>query len=83
MPNNANLADIENTFIQEVAWHDGLRVLFSPDEKLNNIPDELYMVSGDSITLVFTLSLGCANTFKLLEAYSNAVRLKTVWDNDK
>ena len=49
VPNNANLADIENTFIHEVVGHDGLRVLFPEEEKLNNALDELYKVSNDSI----------------------------------
>ena len=49
VPNNANLADIENTFIHEVVGHDGLRVLFPTEEKLNNALDELYRVSNDSI----------------------------------
>ena len=49
VPNNANLADIENTFVHEVVGHDGLRVLFPEEEKLNNALDELYRVSNDSI----------------------------------
>ena len=49
VPNNANMADIENTFVHEVVGHDGLRVLFPDEEKLNNALDELYRVSNDSI----------------------------------
>ena len=49
VPNNANLADVENTFMHEVVGHDGLRVLFPTEEKLNNALDELYRVSNDSI----------------------------------
>ena len=49
VPNNANMADVENTFIHEVVGHDGLRVLFPEEEKLNNALDELYSVSKDEI----------------------------------
>lgn len=49
VPNNANMADIENTFVHEVVGHDGLRVLFPEEEKLNNALDELYRVSKDEI----------------------------------
>lgn len=49
VPNNANMADVENTFIHEVVGHDGLRVLFPEEEKLNNALDELYNVSKDEI----------------------------------
>lgn len=49
VPNNANMADVENTFIHEVVGHDGLRVLFPTEEKLNNALDELYRVSKDGI----------------------------------
>ncbi len=49
VPNNANMADIENTFVHEVVGHDGLRVLFPTEEKLNNALDELYRVSKDEI----------------------------------
>lgn len=49
VPNNANMADVENTFIHEVVGHDGLRVLFPEEEKLNNALDELYHVSKDEI----------------------------------
>ncbi len=49
VPNNANLADVENTFIHEVVGHDGLRVLFPEEEKLNNALDELYRVSNEGI----------------------------------
>lgn len=49
VPNNANMADVENTFIHEVVGHDGLRVLFPEEEKLNNALDELYRVSKDEI----------------------------------
>lgn len=45
VPNNANMADIENTFVHEVVGHDGLRVLFPDEAKLNNALDELYRVS--------------------------------------
>ena len=49
VPNNANLADIENTFVHEVVGHDGLRVLFPEGETFNNAMDELYRVSADGI----------------------------------
>ncbi len=49
VPNNANVADIENTFIHEVVGHNGLRVLFPDKQKLNNALDELYRVSEDRI----------------------------------
>lgn len=49
VPNNANMAYVENTFIHEVVGHDGLRVLFPEEEKLNNALDELYRVSKDEI----------------------------------
>lgn len=49
VPNNANMTDVENTFIHEVVGHDGLRVLFPEEEKLNNALDELYNVSKDEI----------------------------------
>ena len=49
VPNNANIADIENTFVHEVVGHDGLRVLFPDEAKLNNALDELYRVSKDEI----------------------------------
>ena len=49
VPNYANMADIENTFVHEVVGHDGLRVLFPDEAKLNNALDELYRVSKDEI----------------------------------
>ena len=49
VPNNANLADVENTFVHEVVGHDGLRVLFPEKEKLDNALDELYRVSNTGI----------------------------------
>ena len=49
VPNNANMADIENAFVHEVVGHDGLRVLFPDEAKLNNALDELYRVSKDEI----------------------------------
>lgn len=49
VPNNANMADIENTFVHEVVGHDGLRVLFPDEAKLNNALNELYRVSKDEI----------------------------------
>lgn len=49
VPNNANMTDVENTFIHEVVGHDGLRMLFPEEEKLNNALDELYSVSKDEI----------------------------------
>lgn len=49
VPNNANMADVENTFVHEVVGHDGLRVLFPDEAKLNNAIDELYRVSKDEI----------------------------------
>ncbi len=52
VPNNANVADVENTFVHEVVGHNGLRVLFPEEEKLNNALDELYRVSNGSIQQV-------------------------------
>ncbi len=49
VPNNANMADVENTFVHEVVGHDGLRVLFPEKEKLDNALDELYRVSNTGI----------------------------------
>lgn len=49
VPNNANMADVENSFVHEVVGHDGLRVLFPDEAKLNNALDELYRVSKDEI----------------------------------
>lgn len=49
VPNNANMADVENTFVHEVVGHDGLRVLFPDEAKLNNALEELYRVSKDEI----------------------------------
>jgi N12 class adenine-specific DNA methylase len=49
VPNNANMADVEDTFLHEVVGHDGLRVLFPEEEKLNNALDELYRVSNTGI----------------------------------
>ena len=49
VPNNANMADVENTFVHEVVGHDSLRVLFPDEAKLNNALDELYRVSKDEI----------------------------------
>ena len=49
VPNNANMADVENTFVHEVVGHDGLRVLFPDEAKLNNALDELYRVSKAEI----------------------------------
>ena len=49
VPNNANMADVENTVVHEVVGHDGLRVLFPDEAKRNNALDELYRVSNVSI----------------------------------
>lgn len=49
LPNHANVADVENTVLHEVVGHDGLRVLFPTEEKLNNALDELYGASEDRI----------------------------------
>ncbi len=49
IPNNADVADVENTVLHEVVGHGGLRVLFETEEKLNNALDELYRVSKDGI----------------------------------
>ena len=49
IPNNANVADVENTVLHEVVGHGGLRVLFPTEEKLDNALDELYRVSKDGI----------------------------------
>ena len=49
VPNNANMADVENTFVHEVVGHGGLRVLFPEEEKLDSALDELYRVSDGSI----------------------------------
>ncbi|MDY3855598.1 MAG: hypothetical protein SO008_00780 [Bacteroidaceae bacterium] len=49
VPNNANMADVENTVVHEVVGHDGLRVLFPDEAKRNNALDELYRVSNVGI----------------------------------
>lgn len=49
LPNNADVADVENTMLHEIVGHDGLRVLFPDEEKLNNALDELYRVSDAGI----------------------------------
>ena len=49
VPNNENVADVENTVLHEVVGHDGLRVLFPEEEKLNNALDELYNASEEGI----------------------------------
>lgn len=49
LPNHANVADVENTVLHEVVGHDGMRVLFPTEEKLNNALDELYGASEDRI----------------------------------
>ena len=49
VPNNADVADVENTVLHEVVGHDGLRVLFPEQEKFNNAMDELYRVSTSEI----------------------------------
>lgn len=49
LPNHANVADVENTVLHEVVGHEGLRVLFPTEEKLNNALDELYGASEDRI----------------------------------
>lgn len=49
MPNNADAADVENTFLHEVVGHDGLRVLFPEEGQLDNALDELYRVSERGI----------------------------------
>ena len=49
VPNNANMADVENTVVHEVVGHDGLRVLFPDETKRNNALDELYRVSNVGI----------------------------------
>ncbi len=60
VPNNANLADVENTFVHEVVGHDGLRVLFPEEEKLNNALEELYRVSNEGIRqTIDRMARGC------------------------
>lgn len=49
LPNHVNVADVENTVLHEVVGHDGMRVLFPTEEKLNNALDELYGASEDRI----------------------------------
>ena len=49
LPNHTDVADVENTVVHEIVGHDGLRVLFPEEEKLNNALDELYRVSKDEI----------------------------------
>ena len=49
LPNNADAADVENTFLHEVVGHDGLRVLFPEEGQLDNALDELYRVSESGI----------------------------------
>ncbi len=49
LPNNTDLADVENTFLHEGMGHDGLRLLFPTEKLLNNALDELYNASNDAI----------------------------------
>lgn len=49
IPNNADMADVENTFLHECLGHDGLRLLFPTEKLLNNALDELYGASTDAI----------------------------------
>ena len=49
LPNNKDLADVENTFLHEGMGHDGLRLLFPTEKLLNNALDELYNASNDAI----------------------------------
>ena len=49
LPNHASVEDVENTVLHEVVGHDGMRVLFPSEEKLNNALDELYGASEDRI----------------------------------
>lgn len=49
LPNHASVEDVENTFLHEVVGHEGMRVLFPSEEKLNNALDELYGASEDRI----------------------------------
>lgn len=49
LPNNADVADVENTFVHEVLGHDGLRLLFPTKALLDNALDELYNASTDAI----------------------------------
>lgn len=49
IPNHTDVADVENTVLHEVVGHDGLRVLFPTEERLNRALDELYRVSEGSI----------------------------------
>ena len=49
LPNNTDLADVENTFLHEGMGHDGLRLLFPTEKLLNNALDELYNASTDAI----------------------------------
>lgn len=49
LPNNTDLADVENTFLHEGMGHDGLRLLFPTEKLLNNALDELYNASTDTI----------------------------------
>ena len=49
LPNNADVADVENTALHEIVGHDGLRVLFPDKAKLDHALDELYRVSESGI----------------------------------
>ncbi len=49
LPNNADAADAENTFLHEVVGHDGLRMLFPEKGQLEGALDELYRRSGAGI----------------------------------
>ena len=49
VPNNVDVADVENTVLHEVIGHDGIRVLFPDEKKLNNALDEMYRVSNKGI----------------------------------
>ena len=49
LPNHGDVGDVVKTVLHEVVGHDGLRVLFAEEGRLNNALDELYRVSSEGI----------------------------------
>lgn len=48
LPNNVNVADVENTFVHEVVGHKGLRALIG-EERFDEFLDEVYNHASESI----------------------------------
>ena len=49
LPNHGDVGDVVKTVLHEVVGHDGLRVLFAEEGRLNHALDELYRVSSEGI----------------------------------